>query len=117
LGIVQTLKAHRLSWRFHHGPIPDGLAVLHKCDNPRCVNPEHLFLGTLADNNADTTRKGRWRPARGERSGKAKLTAQTVRDLRAKCRNWTDVVEWARRLGVSKPTILNAWRGDTWKHV
>jgi len=52
-------KAHRVSWEIHHGPISPGLWVLHECDNPPCVRPDHLFLGTAATNAADRNRKGR----------------------------------------------------------
>ncbi len=56
----RNIKAHRMAWTLAHGPIPDGLFVLHRCDNPPCVNVAHLFLGTIRDNVLDAIRKGRW---------------------------------------------------------
>ena len=91
--IAPRIYAHRLSWEIHHGkPIPMGLFVLHKCDIPACVNPDHLFLGTKSDNTKDMVSKGR-HPSqkypglqRGERNGFAKLTnlqADSIRRLYA----------------------------------
>lgn len=74
-------KAHRLSWELHVGPIPDGLFVLHKCDVPLCVNPDHLFLGTAADNMADMVQKGR---ARGGRPKGARLSPASLASFREK---------------------------------
>lgn len=76
------MYAHRLSWMLHRGEIPDNLMVLHHCDNPGCVNPKHLFLGTGKDNADDMDRKGRRVTVRGEKSGAAKYTAELISDIR-----------------------------------
>lgn len=108
-----NVYAHRLSWEVHKGPIPPGMHVLHRCDNPPCVNPEHLFLGTQRDNNADKTRKGRH--ARGERHGNAKLTSEKaarIRQMRADGFGTQDAI--ARELGVTRSCVAHVLQGLTW---
>lgn len=75
------MLASRASWVIHRGPIPEGMHVLHACDNPRCVNPEHLFLGTHDDNMADKKEKGRAHRLPGERHPLAKITDDVAREI------------------------------------
>ena len=83
---LKRLLAHRASWQIHFGEIPEGMWVLHKCDVPCCVNPEHLFLGTMRDNIQDMMNKGRCRagtnPPRGENCVTHKLTELQVREIK-----------------------------------
>lgn len=76
----RTYSAHRASWELTHGPIPEGLSVLHDCDNPRCVRPDHLYLGTHAQNMADKVSRRR---VAGERHPTAKLTDQQAEEIKA----------------------------------
>lgn len=107
-------KAHRLSWTLFRGPIPDGMHVCHKCDVPSCVNPEHLFLGTNADNVADKVRKGRARTIQGSQSHTAKMTEDDVRRIRLE--NWP-LKRIEETFGISKNNASKAKLGRTWKHV
>jgi hypothetical protein len=108
--------AHRLAWTFARGKIPAGQYVLHRCDNPGCVRPSHLFLGTLADNNADMDAKGRRinSPPRGEENGMAKLTAAKVRMIR---RSKATGAVLAQRLNVTQTTISSVRRRHAWRDV
>jgi len=116
------LLAHRASWELHNGPIPEGLAVCHECDTPPCVRPEHLFLGTIADNNADMMGKGRYgvRPEhlpRGRAHPNAKLTAEAVRDIRRLYAEGTGLRALSRQFAVSTGTLSSVIRRATWAHV
>lgn len=105
--------AHRVSYQMHKGPIPEGLCVCHSCDERLCVNPDHLWLGTNADNTRDMVMKGRG--AVGERSGMSKLTKEQVRDIRAKRENGWSYYRIAREFGVNRSTISSIFRGKTWR--
>jgi hypothetical protein len=105
-------KAHRTAYELFWGPIPDGMQVLHTCDNPPCVNPKHLFLGTNNDNLQDRQRKGR--QAKGERHGWAILTEKDVIAIRsAKGRS----VELAKKYGVAPETIASVRKWRSWKYL
>lgn len=104
--------AHRIAWRLLHGPIPDRKHVCHRCDNPACCNPGHLFLGTNADNMRDRDSKGR--QARGTRHPRAKLTDDLVRAIRADGRGSKAL---SKALGVSRTVIRNVLLGLRWRHV
>lgn len=116
----RLVMAHRVSWMLEHGPIPDGLFVLHHCDNPPCVNPKHLFLGTARDNLIDAISKGRHhapQPRHGEQNSSAKLTQQYVSKMRhLRCQGKT-YQQIADLFGICKRTALLACKGITWKHV
>lgn len=104
--------AHRLSYSINKGPIPDGYVVRHKCDNPSCINPEHLEVGTQADNIADKVSRGR--QARGSGAGRAILTEESVREIRS---SPLKVSELSTLYGVSVVSIRNILRRKTWQHV
>lgn len=111
----KTSRAHRVSYAIHFGEIPGGMHVLHKCDNPRCVNPFHLRLGTHADNMADRNRKGR--QARGERSGSAKMSNEQVVELLALAKLGVSSSKLAERYGISDRHARMIVVGKKWKHL
>lgn len=121
----QGYVAHRVSWELANGAIPDELFVLHKCDNPPCVRPEHLFLGTPLDNMRDMIAKGRdryptgkanFRPAIGENNGLSKLTERDVIEIRAigRSRSQSDI---AREYGVHQSLISLILSRRIWDHL
>lgn len=129
----RPLRAHRVSWELHFGPIPGGLFVCHRCDNPPCVRPDHLFLGTPADNSADMVAKGRsYTPSgadhysarspgkvrRGEAAPRSILTEEQVRAIRSRlAAGGITQRALAAEYGVSPATIWVIASGRVWKHV
>lgn len=114
--------AHRASWMVNFGAIPRGLYVLHKCDNPVCTNPKHLFLGTQIDNMKDMSAKGRriGRPTsgKGERAGGAKLTEKQVLAIRSRyAMGGVSQCALAKRYGLTPSPIGQIINRITWRHI
>ncbi len=109
--------AHRVSWQLHHGEIPRGLFVCHKCDTPRCVNPNHLFLGTSKENTQDAVSKDRMHRPFGEKSNGAKLTEADVRKILAMHASGMSARAIARDFPVGGQSVRNIIRGITWGHL
>lgn len=129
-GKKRTLRAHRYAYGLAHGPIGDGLLVCHHCDNRPCVRPEHLFAGTVADNNTDKANKGRarWsadhlfrshpeRHARGAAVITAKLTAAEVVEIRRRRAAGETYRELALAFGMGALAIYRVCSRRTWTHV
>lgn len=112
---TQQISAHRFAYTYLVGQIPDGLFVCHACDVPACVRPDHLFLGTGAENVADRNTKGR--QIRGERHHQATLRTEDVLDIRARFANGETQTAIARSYGVSCFCVSSIVRRNTWRHV
>lgn len=118
VGVEKVSKlAHRVVWVLKFGEIPNGLCVLHHCDNPACCNPSHLFLGTRNDNNQDRHQKGRSNGPRGENHASAKLNNNDVLQIRQLSHSGTSQRVMARRFKVSRRTIKAVCSRRTWKHI
>lgn len=116
-----AMKSHRVAWQFAYGEIPKGshhgtMCVLHRCDNPACVNPSHLFLGTHGDNMRDMVRKKRHAQPnqKGEANRNAKLTEEQIRSIRIDTRSQYQI---ARDYGIHQMTVSDILRRRIWKHV
>lgn len=110
----RSRRAHRVSWEMFRGEIPPDVVICHRCDNPPCVNPSHLFLGTQLDNIADRHSKGRSAGPRGVLNPNAKLNPKAVREIRELRARGLLLREIAARVGVSRTSVRNALSGKTW---
>lgn len=112
----ESWQAHRYSYVLHKGEVPDGMMIMHSCDNRKCVNPDHLSPGTALENTADMLKKGRgkWTHKHGEDSNLSILKEADVRIIRNSKERGIDL---AKRFGVSPTAICDIRRGRSWKHV
>lgn len=109
-------QAHRVSYRLHYGEIPDNLRVLHHCDNPTCVRPDHLFLGTDGDNMRDKVAKDRQH--KGEQTPNSKLTNAQVIEIRQRYATGNiSQAQLAREYGITSSTMGSLINGETWRHL
>ena len=115
----KKIYAHRSSWYLHNGKIPAGMCICHHCDNPSCVNPAHLFLGTQRDNALDAMKKNRLVFPLGEDNGKSKLTEKDVLAIRAEYqpRGKNNQRVLAKKYGVCRMNISHVVNREIWKHI
>lgn len=118
-GLIQIAgvshATHRLSWELKHGLIPDGLCILHRCDNPPCVRPSHLFLGTPGDNNRDTSAKGRNKY--GEAHGRSKLTIDQAVAIRSRRLAGESVSSLSREFDIARGVVRQIAAGTLWRRA
>lgn len=111
----KDILAHRMAWILTNGDIPFGMCICHKCDNRLCVNPDHLFLGTNADNSKDMVRKNR--QAKGSKQGLAKLNESLVREIRNKRSSGVSYRDLSLEYNVHEGTLNYILNNRSWKHV
>lgn len=109
------ISVHKYSWMIHNGDVPEGMLVLHRCDNRRCSNPDHLFLGTQADNMSDM--KSKCRSASGERNVNAKFDKKKIKEIRKLLEMGVRVSRISKDFNVHITSIYRIKHGKTWKHV
>jgi hypothetical protein len=107
--------SHRASYKMHRGEIPGEMQVLHECDNPSCVNPDHLFLGTVDDNMKDMVRKGRQSKLRGDAHPRSKLAFEKAAEIRQYAATGMRHTDIAQKYDVTRPLISSIVRGEAWQ--
>jgi hypothetical protein len=114
-GDRKMLRAHRVAWELNNGPIPEGVEICHRCDNPPCCNPAHLFPGTNAENIADCKAKGR--DNKGIRNGRARLDEERVKRIKLRFSSGESIPSIAADFGVAHGTVHAIVTGKSWRHV
>ena len=113
----KRFRANRVAYMIERGDIPEGMHVCHRCDNPPCVSPNHLFLGTRSDNMQDMLSKGRGNKTRGSEHANAKLTETDIPVIRERLANNEKDSDIAKDYGIKPRAISYIKNGRTWKHI
>lgn len=113
----KVISAHRASWIIHNGPIPNGGWVLHKCDNPSCVRPSHLFIGNHKSNMKDKVSKSRQHHPSGSKNGRTKLADMDVIQIRIDHSNGKSTTEIAKEKGIHRHSAWMIVTNKSWKHI
>lgn len=116
-GVGSKTTAHKFSYELVKGKVPSGLMVCHTCDNVKCCNPNHLYVGTQKDNMKDRTERGRASSRKGSCNGRARLTAEQVSVIKRKLLQGVSLQELSFEYKVSVPTIWQIRRGKNWSEV
>lgn len=111
----KSVGAHRLSYQIHKGDIPPEMCICHKCDNKWCVNPLHLFIGTINDNVQDKVKKGR--SVFGSKNGRTKLTEKDVIEIRKEINEGIDQRIIAKKYKIGQTTVSHIKQNQTWRHI
>lgn len=116
---IKNLTAHRASYMLFVGSIPTGMLVCHSCDNPSCVNPEHLWLGSCADNVRDRDQKGRFNNGnqKGERNQASKISDADASNIKRLQREGLRVCDVVQETNISRGIVQSIFLGNTWKHI
>jgi hypothetical protein len=111
------ISAHRFSYQLSYGEIPEGMHCCHKCDNPRCVNPDHLFIGTRSENMQDMLNKNRGNKVKGSLHHSSKLTEDQVLSIKKRIASGEKQCNIAKEFGIANCQITYIKNGRNWKHV
>lgn len=113
----ENTRAHRLSWELTYGVIADDMYVCHKCDNPPCCNPVHLYLGTPKENAQDRDRRKRRRPPKGIDNGRAKLKESDIKEIRSLIAQGITQTVIAKKYGICRGGVSKIKLGKSWSHI
>jgi hypothetical protein len=117
IGANKSFPAHRVSYELYVKKIPIGLLVCHSCDNRECVNPNHLWLGTVKENNEDRDKKGRFVALKGEKNGMTKITEKIAKEIKQRIVSGEPMTKIAHDLNINYCIVTNIKSGNTWKHI